>query len=194
MCCKSTPELLCCTLTSILSLQSNGLPQHIKIVVSRDSIFEDSFGQVSSVNINASASPLFLSHTYTYTDNCMTACTCFLSPSPPHIIIPHTEVMRFQSQDLRRRLYIVFRGEEGLDYGGPAREWFFLLSHQMLNPMYCLFEYAGGHNYSLQINPASGVNPEHLQYFKFVGRIIAMVRMTDTYSVHVSTTCTVCMC
>ena len=52
MCCKSTLELLCCTLTSILSLQSNGLPQHIKIVVSRDSIFEDSFGQVSSVNIN----------------------------------------------------------------------------------------------------------------------------------------------
>ena len=94
--------------------------------------------------------------------------------------------MRFQSQDLRRRLYVVFRGEEGLDYGGPAREWFFLLSHQMLNPMYCLFEYAGGHNYTLQINPASGVNPEHLQYFKFVGRIIAMVRTTDTYSVHVN--------
>ena len=95
------------------------------------------------------------------------------------------QVMRFQSQDLRRRLYIVFRGEEGLDYGGPAREWFFLLSHQMLNPMYCLFEYAGGHNYTLQINPASGVNPEHLQYFKFVGRIIVMVRRTDTYSIHV---------
>lgn len=84
--------------------------------------------------------------------------------------------MRFQSQDLRRRLYIVFRGEEGLDYGGPAREWFFQLSHQMLNPMYCLFEYAGEHNYMLQINPASSVNPEHLTYFRFVGRVIAMVR------------------
>lgn len=24
----------------------------------------------------------------------------------------------------------MFRGEEGLDYGGPAREWFFLLSNQ----------------------------------------------------------------
>ena len=84
--------------------------------------------------------------------------------------------MRFQSQDLRRRLYVIFRGEEGLDYGGPAREWFFLLSHQMLNPMYCLFEYAGSNNYALQINPASGVNPEHLTYFRFVGRVIAMVR------------------
>jgi len=88
--------------------------------------------------------------------------------------------MRFQSQDLRRRLYIVFRGEEGLDYGGPAREWFFLLSHQMLNPMYCLFEYTSEHSYTLQINPASGVNPEHLTYFKFVGRILAMVCIFGT--------------
>ena len=84
--------------------------------------------------------------------------------------------MRFQSQDLRRRLYVIFRGEEGLDYGGVAREWFFLLSHQMLNPMYCLFEYVGDQNYQLQINAASGVNPEHLQYFRFIGRIVAMVR------------------
>ena len=33
------------------------------------------------------------------------------------------------------------------------REWFFLLSHDVLNPMYCLFEYANKNNYSLQINP-----------------------------------------
>ena len=41
--------------------------------------------------------------------------------------------------------------------------------------MYCLFEYVGDKNYQLQINPASGVNPEHLQYFRFIGRIVAMV-------------------
>ena len=93
--------------------------------------------------------------------------------------------MRFQPQDLRRRLYIVFKGEEGLDYGGPAREWFFNLSHQMLNPMYCLFEYAGDHNYTLQVNPASGVNPEHLTYFKFVGRIIAMVSARVAISTYI---------
>jgi len=29
--------------------------------------------------------------------------------------------MRLQPFDLRRRLYIVFKGEEGLDYGGIAR-------------------------------------------------------------------------
>uniref|UniRef100_A0A3B4AE29 E3 ubiquitin-protein ligase n=1 Tax=Periophthalmus magnuspinnatus TaxID=409849 RepID=A0A3B4AE29_9GOBI len=76
--------------------------------------------------------------------------------------------------DLRRRLYVIFRGEEGLDYGGLAREWFFLLSHEVLNPMYCLFEYAGKSNYCLQINPASAINPDHLSYFCFIGRFIAM--------------------
>lgn len=55
------------------------------------------------------------------------------------------------------------------------REWFFLLSHEVLNPMYCLFEYAGKNNYCLQINPASTINPDHLSYFCFIGRFIAMV-------------------
>uniref|UniRef100_A0A672ZKX5 E3 ubiquitin-protein ligase n=1 Tax=Sphaeramia orbicularis TaxID=375764 RepID=A0A672ZKX5_9TELE len=80
----------------------------------------------------------------------------------------------FNAQDLRRRLWIIFPGEEGLDYGGVARQWFFLLSHEVLNPMYCLFEYAGKDNYCLQINPASYINPDHLKYFKFIGRFIAM--------------------
>uniref|UniRef100_A0AAR2KLR7 HECT-type E3 ubiquitin transferase n=1 Tax=Pygocentrus nattereri TaxID=42514 RepID=A0AAR2KLR7_PYGNA len=84
------------------------------------------------------------------------------------------QIMSFHPQDLRRRLWIIFPGEEGLDYGGVAREWFFLLSHEVLNPMYCLFEYAGKDNYCLQINPASSINPDHLKYFKFIGRFIAM--------------------
>ena len=83
--------------------------------------------------------------------------------------------MRFPAYDLRRRLFISFRGEEGLDYGGIAREWFFMLSHEVLNPMYCLFEYANKTNYGLQINAGSYINPDHLQYFKFIGRFIAMV-------------------
>ncbi|XP_033326004.2 suppressor of deltex isoform X1 [Megalopta genalis] len=84
------------------------------------------------------------------------------------------QIMNAEAFVLRRRLYIIFKGEEGLDYGGVSREWFFLLSHEVLNPMYCLFEYANKSNYSLQINPASYVNPDHLQYFKFIGRFIAM--------------------
>ncbi|KAK9517220.1 hypothetical protein VZT92_025105 [Zoarces viviparus] len=107
---------------------SNALPSHVKISVSRQTLFEDSFQQIMNV----------------------------------------------KPYDLRRRLYIIMRGEEGLDYGGIAREWFFLLSHEVLNPMYCLFEYAGKNNYCLQINPASSINPDHLTYFRFIGRFIAM--------------------
>lgn len=84
------------------------------------------------------------------------------------------QVIRLEPNEHRKKLFIKFRGEEGLDYGGVAREWFFLLSHEVLNPMYCLFEYADKNNYSLQINPASSINPDHLDYFKFVGRFIAM--------------------
>uniref|UniRef100_A0A8C6WY03 E3 ubiquitin-protein ligase n=1 Tax=Neogobius melanostomus TaxID=47308 RepID=A0A8C6WY03_9GOBI len=108
--------------------QQLSMSQHIKITVTRKTLFEDSFQQI----------------------------------------------MSFNAQDLRRRLWIIFPGEEGLDYGGVARQWFFLLSHEVLNPMYCLFEYAGKDNYCLQINPASYINPDHLKYFKFIGRFIAM--------------------
>lgn len=76
---------------------------------------------------------------------------------------------------LKTKLWIEFEGETGLDYGGLAREWFFLLSKEMFNPYYGLFEYSAMDNYTLQINPFSGLcNEEHLNYFKFIGRIAGM--------------------
>uniref|UniRef100_A0A2I3GYL4 HECT-type E3 ubiquitin transferase n=1 Tax=Nomascus leucogenys TaxID=61853 RepID=A0A2I3GYL4_NOMLE len=96
---------------------------------------------------------------------------CQSNALPSHVKI---NIMALKPYDLRRCLYIIFRGEEGLDYGGLAREWLFLLSHEVLNPMYCLFEYAGKNNYCLQINPASNINPDHLSYFCLIGRFIAM--------------------
>lgn len=84
------------------------------------------------------------------------------------------EIMRQTPADLKKRLMIKFDGEEGLDYGGVSREFFFLLSHEMFNPFYCLFEYSAHDNYTLQINPHSGINPEHLNYFKFIGRVVGL--------------------
>ncbi|XP_013384362.1 E3 ubiquitin-protein ligase NEDD4 [Lingula anatina] len=85
-------------------------------------------------------------------------------------------VMGIKRTDLlKTRLWIEFEGEVGLDYGGVAREWFFLLSKEMFNPYYGLFEYSAADNYTLQINPLSGLaNEEHLSYFKFIGRIAGM--------------------
>ena len=73
-------------------------------------------------------------------------------------------IMCLWPEDLRKQLMVTFEGEEALDYGGVSPEWFFLLSHEMFNPSYGLFEYSAHDNYTLQINPASGVNPEHLDY------------------------------
>ncbi|KAI5778216.1 hypothetical protein EDC01DRAFT_719441 [Geopyxis carbonaria] len=86
----------------------------------------------------------------------------------------YAEVMRQTPGDLKKRLMIKFDGEDGLDYGGLSREFFFLLSHEMFNPFYCLFEYSAHDNYTLQINPHSGINPEHLNYFKFIGRVVGL--------------------
>lgn len=90
---------------------------------------------------------------------------------------------------------VKFRGEEGLDYGGIAREWLHLLSREMLNPQYGLFQYSRDDQYTLQINQDSskefllsvecviscyaivifsGINPDHLSYFHFVGRILGI--------------------
>ncbi|XP_078540998.1 E3 ubiquitin-protein ligase NEDD4 isoform X2 [Lissotriton helveticus] len=76
---------------------------------------------------------------------------------------------------LKARLWIEFDSEKGLDYGGVAREWFFLISKEMFNPYYGLFEYSATDNYTLQINPNSGLcNEDHLSYFKFIGRVAGM--------------------
>ncbi|KAF7288526.1 E3 ubiquitin-protein ligase [Mycena chlorophos] len=96
-------------------------------------------------------------------------------------------VMALTAEDLKRRLMVSFDGEDGLDYGGVGREWFFLLSHEIFNPSYGLFEYSTHDNYTLQINPASGINPDHLSYFKFIGRCLGLAifhrRFLDAYFV-----------
>jgi len=60
---------------------------------------------------------------------------------------------------------IKFKSEDGLDYGGIAREWLYLLSQEMFNPQYGLFKYSKDSQYTLEINPDSGVNPVSLPLF-----------------------------
>ncbi|KAF9452982.1 HECT-domain-containing protein [Macrolepiota fuliginosa MF-IS2] len=96
-------------------------------------------------------------------------------------------VMAHTGEDLKKRLMVSFDNEDGLDYGGVSREWFFLLSHEIFNPSYGLFEYSTHDNYTLQINHASGINPDHLSYFKFIGRTVGLAvfhrRFLDAYFV-----------
>lgn len=74
--------------------------------------------------------------------------------------------------ELQSNLYISFEGEEGQDAGGVQREWYLIISREIFNPGYAMFRTTpGGRTYVP--NPSSHINPDHLQYFKFVGRVIA---------------------
>ena len=44
----------------------------------------------------------------------------------------YRQIVKMRKKDLRKRLMVKFRGEDGLDYGGVAREWLHLLSPKMV--------------------------------------------------------------
>lgn len=83
--------------------------------------------------------------------------------------------MQLSRQELRKnKLFICFQGEEGLDYGGPAREFFYLLSRQLFNPYYGLFEYSASDMYTVQISHMSTFQEHVLEWFQFAGRVLAV--------------------
>lgn len=78
----------------------------------------------------------------------------------------------YRADEWRGRLDIAFRGEEGVDAGGLTREWYEILAREMFNANYGLFKLSEDGT-TLQPNPNSGVaNPDHLSYFRFVGRVL----------------------
>jgi HECT-domain (ubiquitin-transferase) len=75
------------------------------------------------------------------------------------------------AEEMRGRLHITFEGEEGVDAGGLTREWYGILAREIFNADYALFK-AGADGVTFQPNPLSHINPDHLAYHKFVGRIV----------------------
>ncbi|KAM7370209.1 hypothetical protein PAMP_011480 [Pampus punctatissimus] len=65
-------------------------------------------------------------------------------------------------------------GKIKLDYSGPSREFFFLLSQELFNPYYGLFEYSANDTYTVQISPMSAFVENHLEWFRFSGRILGL--------------------
>jgi E3 ubiquitin-protein ligase HUWE1 len=82
------------------------------------------------------------------------------------------ELYRRNPEEWKNRFYIVFENEEGQDAGGLLREWYVIISREIFNPMYALFRGSPGDRVTYMINPSSHCNPNHLCYFKFVGRVI----------------------
>lgn len=80
--------------------------------------------------------------------------------------------LRLRNEDeMRSRLHITFRNEEGVDAGGLSREFFGILAKEMFNPNYALFT-STEDGCTFQPNQHSSINPDHLSYFRFVGRIV----------------------
>ncbi|XP_076879326.1 E3 ubiquitin-protein ligase HECW2 isoform X2 [Brachyhypopomus gauderio] len=85
------------------------------------------------------------------------------------------QIMCYSRKDLQRsKLYVNFVGEEGLDYSGPSREFFFLVSRELFNPYYGLFEYSANDTYTVQISPMSAFVDNHHEWFRFSGRILGL--------------------
>jgi len=75
------------------------------------------------------------------------------------------------ADELRGRLHITFRDEAGVDAGGLSREFFGILAKEIFNPNYALFT-STEDGCTFQPNPNSAINPDHLSYFRFVGRVV----------------------
>jgi len=75
------------------------------------------------------------------------------------------------AEEMRSRLQVNFYGEEGVDAGGLSREWYTILSREIFDPNYVLFT-ATADGATFQPNPLSMINTNHLDYFKFIGRVI----------------------
>lgn len=94
----------------------------------------------------------------------------------------HFSIMK--KEDFLKPMFVYFSNEQGLDMGGVTREFYQLLSEQILDPTNCLFVKTGFNN-TYHPNPNSSVNDTHLQYFLFIGRLLGKaiydMNMMDTH-------------
>ncbi|CAN4095962.1 unnamed protein product [Withania somnifera] len=79
-------------------------------------------------------------------------------------------------ESLRGGLFMEFKNEEATG-PGVLREWFFLVCQAIFNPQNALFVACPNDCRRFFPNPASKVDPLHLEYFSFSGRVIALALM-----------------
>ncbi|KAM4771819.1 E3 ubiquitin-protein ligase HACE1 isoform 3-T3 [Rhinophrynus dorsalis] len=81
-------------------------------------------------------------------------------------------VFKSNSEKLKQGIAVRFHGEEGMGQG-VLREWFDILSSEIINPDYALFTQSADGT-TFQPNSNSSVNPDHLNYFRFAGEILGL--------------------
>lgn len=73
--------------------------------------------------------------------------------------------------ELKNKIKVTFEGEAGIDASGLTREFYTELSRSMFNPDYSLFNLTSN-GVSYYANSQSYINPDHINFFKFVGRMV----------------------
>nr|XP_061789360.1 E3 ubiquitin-protein ligase HACE1-like isoform X2 [Nerophis lumbriciformis] len=81
-------------------------------------------------------------------------------------------VSKSTNEKLKQGIAVRFHGEEGMGQG-VVREWFDVLSNEIINPDYALFTQSADGT-TFQPNSNSSVNPDHLNYFRFAGQILGL--------------------
>ncbi|XP_053736703.1 E3 ubiquitin-protein ligase HACE1 isoform X2 [Synchiropus splendidus] len=81
-------------------------------------------------------------------------------------------VSKSTNEKLKQGIAVRFHGEEGMGQG-VVREWFDILSNEIINPDYALFTQSADGT-TFQPNSNSSVNPDHLNYFRFAGHILGL--------------------
>lgn len=84
----------------------------------------------------------------------------------------YNQLMGRTPRELEGRTKVIFVDEPAEDAGGVKKEWFLCVSREIFDASYALFEPSSSGN-TYHPNPKSYVNPEHLNYFKFIGRFAA---------------------
>jgi len=94
----------------------------------------------------------------------------------------YNKIMKLSAKNLKSGLKINYIDENGSDAGGLLRDFFYQISKEIGNPNYSFFKYTNDKTYELNINPMSGfVESDHLNYFKFIGRIIGLALLQNQH-------------
>jgi ubiquitin-protein ligase E3 A len=92
-----------------------------------------------------------------------------------HLIEDTLEVLsNANDASLLRKLYVVFRGEEGVDAGGVTREYFHLIVAQLFSPHFGMFRIVQGKYYWFGIGVPDEIVREILPNFALLGTLIAL--------------------
>lgn len=98
----------------------------------------------------------------------------------------HSMIQFKPAHYIKSEFEVQFVGEQGVDGGGLRREFITIILQRIFNPNFGLFRLSDN-GLSIQPNSESMFIPDHLQLFRFAGRILALA-LFHSYEINVEFT------